>query len=302
MKKIISVVMFLGLLLAVAAAKAQVDFVFSNAQKPDSFAVAFQVKDALIRVTADVNGKATDFVLDNGCPYLVINTRYWKNGVQQDSAVEARGVGGEVNAGSVLIDSFNWHGLQKQQFKAIAADLPHLGDSVGGLMGLDVYKDYRVTFDFKSGNIFFTKGAAVIPIPDSAIAPVIIPFSFSGHMPVIDCMIEGKKMQMGIDCAASPNLIAANLLPGIKGISDLRNTILRGGGAPVSVAEGSIRELSVANITYRNMKFTFDNASLLQINQGRDVILDGLLGIPFLKEYKTVIDFPQHTIEVYADK
>lgn len=293
--------MFFVLFLAVAAAKAQVDFVFSNAQKPDSFAVAFQVKDELIRVTADVNGRATDFILDNGCPYLVVNSRYWKNGVRQDSSVKARGVGGEVNAGAVLIDSFNWQGLQKRQFKAIAADLPHLGDSIGGLMGLDVYKEYRVTFDFKSGHIFFTKGGAVVPTPDSTIAPVIIPFIFSGHMPVIDCMIEGKKIPMGIDCAAAPNLISAKLLEGIKGISDLRNTILRGGGTPVMVAEGSIRELSVANIPYRNMKFTFDNASLLQINQGRDTAIEGLLGIPFLKQYRTVIDFPNNRIEVYTD-
>ncbi len=62
-------------------------------------------------------------------------------------------------------------------------------------------------------------------------------------MPVIDCVIEDKKIKMGIDCAASSNLISAKLLAEIKGISDLRNTILRGGGAPVMVAEGSIGEL-----------------------------------------------------------
>ncbi|WP_114789327.1 hypothetical protein U0035_07200 [Niabella yanshanensis] len=61
----------------------------------------------------------------------MINSRYWKSGVQQDSSAKARGVSGEVNAGVALMDSFNWQGLQKQQFKVIAADLPHLGDSIG---------------------------------------------------------------------------------------------------------------------------------------------------------------------------
>ena len=70
MKKIIRAAIFFVLFLAVAAAKGHADFVFSDAQKPDSFAVAFRLKDALIRVTADVNGNATDFILDNGCPYL----------------------------------------------------------------------------------------------------------------------------------------------------------------------------------------------------------------------------------------
>lgn len=301
MAKIFKTGIFFLLLLTVVAAKGQADFVFTNAEKPDSFAVAFQIKDALIRVTADVNGKATDFILDNGCPYLVINSRYWKSGVQQDTSVKARGVGGEVNAGAVLIDSFNWQGLRKQQFKAIAADLPHLGDSIGGLMGLDVYKDYRVTFDFKRGFILFTKGEVADEKPDSTALPVILPFVFSGHMPVISCTIEQKKIQMGIDCAASPNLIAAKLLAGIKGISNLRNTILRGGGAPVMVAEGDIKELWLESIPYRDMKFTFDNTSLLQINQGRDIALEGLLGIPFLKQYKTVLDFPNRRIEVYVE-
>ncbi|WP_162817753.1 hypothetical protein U0035_07190 [Niabella yanshanensis] len=49
------------------------------------------------------------------------------------------------------------------------------------------------------------------------------------------------------------------------------------------------------------MRFTFANESLLQINQGRDTAIDGLLGIPFLKQYHTVIDFPNCRIEVYAD-
>lgn len=301
MVRIFKTGIFILFLLSVAVAKGQVDFVFSNAQKPDSFAVAFQLKDSLIYITADVNGKATDFILDNGCPYLVINSRYWKHGVQQDSVVKARGVGGEVKTGAVLIDSFNWQGLQKQQFRAIAADLPHLGDSIGGLMGLDVYKEYRLTFDFSSGLILFTKPGVIAQMQDSTAAPVIVPFVFSGHLPVIECVAGGKKIQMGIDCAASPNLMAAKLLSEMKGISNLRNTVLRGGGAPVMVAEGNIQELSVGDISYSGMKFTFDDASLLQINQGRDTTIEGLLGIPFLKKYKTVMDFPNQRIEVYAN-
>ncbi len=292
---------FVLLLLAVAA-KAQGDFVFTNAQKPDSFAVAFRIKDSLIRVTANVNGKPTDFVLDNGCPYLVINSRYWKNGVQRDSTVKARGVGGEVNAGAVLVDSFNWQGIQKQHFKAIAADLPHLGDSIGGLMGLDVYKDYRVTFDFNSRLILFTKPGVITETPDSTKLPLFIPFVFIGHMPVISCMIEQEEVQMGIDCAAFPNLVSTKLLSSIKEVSNVRNTILRGAGAPVTIMEGNVKELRIKDISYREMRFTFDNTSLSQINQGRDMVIDGLLGMPFLKQHKTIIDFPNRRVEIYGDK
>lgn len=302
MKKILRQGLVLALLLVVANAKAQRDFIFTDAQKPDSFAVAFQLKDSLIRVTARVNGKATEFVLDNGCPYLVINSRYWKTGVPEQGSVKARGVGGSVAAGAVLIDSFYWEGLQKQHFKAITADLPHLGDSIGGLIGLDVYKDYRVTFDFKGGLIQFKKAVPTGEMTDSVFLPVMVPFVFSGHIPVVHCTIEQEKIKMGIDCAAFPNLIAAKFLSGLKDVSNRRTTLLRGAGTPVTVVEGNVGTFLVNDLLYGNMKFTFDDASLSQINQGRDPVVDGLLGIPFLMRYKTVIDFANHRVEVYKDQ
>lgn len=299
MAKIFASGLILFLLLSLGPAKAQVDFVFAGASKPDSFAIPFQIKDSLIRLTAQVNGKNADFVLDNGCPYLVINSRYWQTAIQKDSSVKARGIGGEVNAGSVLIDSFNWQGLQKYRFKAIAADLPHLGDSICGLMGFDVYKDYRLSFDFNEGVIVFTKPVLHVAVADSSVLPVIVPFVLSSHLPVVTAFIGGQKVVMGIDCAATPNLIAAKWLSNIKGITHMGTTFLRGGGAPVLVTRGSIKECWVGEVSYPDMNFTFDDGSLSQINRGSNIAIDGLLGIPFFKQYKTVIDFPNKRIEVY---
>jgi hypothetical protein len=166
----------------------------------------------------------------------------------------------------------------------------------------DVYKDYKVTFDFKDSLIVFTKAAVTAYVPDTAATSLVIPFVFSGHIPVITCMIERRQLLMGVDCAAFPNLMSANLLSAVKGISNVSNTILRGAGTPVTVAQGNIQELRVGDIPYRDMKFTFDNNSLLQINQGRDIVIEGLLGIPFLKQYKTAIDFPNRRVEIYLHK
>lgn len=292
---------FLFLLLSFVSAKvqAQADFVFADASKPDSFAIPFQIRDSLIRVTARVNGKQADFVLDNGCPYLVINSRYWQTAIQKDSSVRARGIGGEVIAGAVLIDSFNWQGLQKYRFKAIAADLPHLGDSICGLMGFDVYKDYRVYFNYKDSIIVFKKPVLNSAVADSSALPVIMPFVLSGHLPVVKGSIEGQTVVMGIDCAATPNLIAAKWLSKIKGITPMGTTLLRGGGAPVLVTWGSITQFFIEGVLYPGMNFTFDDKSLSEINRGSNIAIDGLLGIPFFKQYKTVIDFPNKRIEVY---
>lgn len=292
--------LFVLIILAICA-DAQVDFVFSDAAKPDSFAIPFQVRDSLIRVRADVNGRPAEFVLDNGCPYLVINSRYWQSSLQKDSAIQARGVGGAVNAGFVMVDSFNWQGIQKQHFKAVAAELPHLGDSICGLMGLDLYKDYRVLFDFEEGLIRFTK-----PVPDTigadTLQPVVIPFAMSRHLPVITGVIEQQKVVMGIDCAAMPNLIGSRWLSMIKGVTTSGAAVLTGGGAPVLVTQGSIQELLIDRVSYKEMKFTFDDSSLSQVNLGRDTVIDGLLGIPFLKQYRTVIDFPNRRLEIYKPR
>jgi hypothetical protein len=156
-----------------------------------------------------------------------------------------------------------------------------------------------VYFNYKDSIIVFKKSVLNSAVADSSALPVIIPFVLSGHLPVVKGSIEGQTVVMGIDCAATPNLIAAKWLSKIKGITPMGTTLLRGGGAPVLVTWGSIKQFFIEGVLYPGMNFTFDDKSLSEINRGSNIAIDGLLGIPFFKQYKTVIDFPNKRIEVY---
>lgn len=289
----------------VAIANSQVDFLLTDAAKPDSFTVAFYPGDSMIQVNANVNGRPEKFILDNGCPYLVINARHWQKEIEVDSSMKARGIGGTVTAGNVFIDSFNWRGLQKHHFKAIAADLPHMADSICGLIGFDVFKDYRVTFDFDKRLLSFMKPDTTASITDTSGSSdrIRISFTRSKHLPVFTTLIGSDTLRMAIDCAATQNVIYAKFIYSLKTITNVKNTLLKGAGAaPLFVLEGVIPEMVVNDVLYRDMKFVFDDNAMNQVNQSLPYKIDGLLGYPFLKQYKTAIDFPNQVIEIYTSE
>lgn len=278
------------------SAIAQTDFVFSDAIKPDSLKVSFSTKDSLIQVNALVNGKNEKFILDNACPYLVINSRHWE--MKADSNILARGIGGKIESGTVFIDSFYWQGIHKAKFKAVAASLSNLGDSICGLIGYDVLKDYAVKFDFDSSRLSMHRPDSIfISRIDSNL--LAIPFQMVKHIPVINVIFESDTLLMGIDCANTQNLLGSKALNRLQKINNLRRTILRGGGdSAMLIMEGEIDRFFVEGLPYSNMKFSFDDKAMNQINQTLPTKIDGLLGLSFLKRYKTMIDFPNRRIYI----
>ena len=262
---------------------AQTDFVFSDAVKPDSVRAPFSTKDSLIQVKAFVNGKEELFILDNACPYLVINSRHWE--MKSDSSIYARGIGGVIESGTVFIDSFNWQGIQKAKFKAVAANLANLGDSICGLIGYDVFKEYEFQLNFDSSWLELNRANNEISREDFESNQIAIPFQMVKHLPVVKIVLEKDTLLMGIDCGNSQSLLYASSLSRFYNISHLRNTILRGGGdSAILVREGVLNKFTIDTLSYEEMKFSFDDRAMGQINQSLPIKIDGLLGLDFLKE------------------
>ena len=300
MKIILKYRLFCLLLLVAGAARSQVDFVFDDITKPDSFSIPFSVHQSLIQVDITLNGKNEKFVLDNGAPYLVMNAGHFNKVIETDTLIKAKGIGGKVDAGSFAIDSFSWQGIEKNNFKAIAADLPLLGDSIAGLLGVNVYRDYKMTFDYDSNRITFVK--PIFDTSNNLRAVVTDSLPFALHMPVITLLINGDSLKMGVDCGASTGLLTADKLAVVGSLANFRQTVMTGAGTPAMVVEGDVKEIIIEGVSYKNMKFAFNDASIHQINQVSNIKLDGLLGLPFLMKYKTVIDFPNRRLEIYPEE
>lgn len=276
----------------------QKDFVFEDARQPDSLCVSFILKDSLIQIHAFVNGRKENFILDNACPYLVLNAAYMK--MKTDSSVHARGVGGEVKSGIVYIDSFYWQGIEKGKFNAVAAELNYLGDSICGLIGFDVFRNYKVTIDFDSSRIQFIKSDKDKPATSSSEKQMEYSFQMNKHLPIVEVRVNKDTLLMGIDCAASQNMLYSKYRTYAKDSTNLPYTILRGGGAsPLLVQEGIVESIYLNSISYQQMKFVFDDIGMDQINQTLPVKIDGMFGLPFFKKYKTTIDFPNNKLIIY---
>lgn len=292
---------FLFLLWATAiTAKAQTDFLFSDASKPSYFVASIDLNDSLPKVKALVNGKEAIFVLDNGCSVLVINEKYWKKKMDTDTNIVAKGVGGAVLAGSVYIDSFNWHGITKNHFKAVAANLPYLGDSICGLMGYDVFKDYEVIFDYPNKRVSFMKQDSTQNRQWSEPSFTRIPMMMNKHLPVVNIRIGNDTLRMAIDCASTQNLMYSRFISHSKDIKGLSSTVLRGAGIVLlPVLQGVVAQAFVDMVEFEEMQFTFDDTAMEQVNQNLEYKIDGLLGYPFLKQYKILLNYNQQKIIIF---
>lgn len=276
---------------------AQADFVFADAVKPVRFSAPINLKDSLPKVTVSLNGKNETFIVDNGAPYLVINWRNWQREKIYDSSIKARGIGGAVQSGVVAIDSFNWQGISKSRFKAVASELPYLGDSIAGLLGYDIFKDYRLSFDYKNKMLIFVKSDSTILLDDSNDSVFVSPISMSKHLPVLLMVVGSDSLKMAIDCASSINIVYSKHIVSFKTVKNIQRTLLHGsGGIPIVVQKGILPEAYVNKVRFLNMLFTFDDYAMEQVNYSLENKIDGLLGYPFLKQYKISIDYTKQLL------
>lgn len=280
---------------------AQTDYVFEDAVKPVRFDTPVNISDSLPKVNVWINGYDRTFVIDNGAAYLVINASQWQSPMSADSAITARGAGGAVNAGTMQIDSFYWQGITKSNFKAIAAALPHLGDNVSGLLGYDIFKNYEVTFNYADSIISFLQSDSIVNI-DTVVSAIKIPFTMIKHLPVLKVMIGKDSLLMAIDCGSAQNLVRAAYLGSIKDVSDIKQSVLYSAGtAPAMIIEGVVPRIVAGTVGFENMKFRFDDAAMNHINQSLPQKIDGMLGYPFLRQYKMSLNYNTRLLTIYLE-
>lgn len=288
------------LLFSANISHAQIDFLFKDAQKPDNFKAPFVIKDSLIIVSAIVNNKPEQFLLDNGCPYLVMNTLSFKNKVRNDSTITARGIGGSIQkTGTTFLQYFDWNGIKKDSFNVVALPLPNLGKNVSGIIGHDLFKDYSMRFEFDSSIIAFSKSQNKSAFVSDSTQDVFVPFQYSKHLPIISIIINKDTLLAGLDCGATGNMIYESKLDSLKDSLKISYTILRGAGStPLPVKKTVIPEIQIQDIGYKNVSFLFDDASINQINESLPVKIDAILGMPFFKRFNITIDFPNRLLTI----
>ena len=278
----------------------------NTSKLPSEFTTDFSIKNGLIYVNANLNGKVRSFLLDSGLgTNLILNSdaKFVENLTGTDICINGMGSGKCREVETSWINTFNWKGIKLSNTEVTAMSLSHLGqgDGFAGIIGFNTFKNYQLTFDFQHGILKAdTKKNIEKEVKENGKLISTIPFELKDHMPVFEVEINGKKYKMGLDTGASVNVMNNKYLSDFSdSVSNIREVSMKGFGGKSTVQRGSIKETKIGGLNYDNMDYNFDNSSLNSLNKEYKYGIDGIIGYEFLKKYITVIDFKSKEIRIY---
>ena len=260
--------------------------------KDDLTSLSFQLDRGMIYVKAAVEGQTGDFILDTGAPGLMVNE------IPQGATNEyqAQSCSQDVVIGVKPVKTFSWANRTLRNLEAITLDLSHLDKlhnaDVVGMIGYELLKNNTLFIDYQRNQLLLLKNRMNV----AAAAPAArIPFELYDHLPVIEVLIGGETLRLGIDTGAATNLMdrnCANLM------SDL---LQRGATEEIQGLDQGIQQVEAVHVeNVRAGAFEFSGKFLLldlsHLNLGEEHPLDGLLGYKFLSNYRVAIDYPNQEI------
>jgi hypothetical protein len=271
---------------------------------PASLDAPLKISDGLVLVEAEVDGRRGWFFLDSGAPALMLNKREFPPVATEGTlAVSgAKGVNGAVGGMSYhLIKNFDWQGLGFESKEVPTLDLSSLEQRTGGgpllgIIGFNLLSQYALTLDYRAKTARLRKPAADAATP----APLMrVPFTLRGHLPVVTMTANGQAYEVGVDCGAQTNLLDQQFEPAFAGrLRKVKQADLRGADATRrAVTQGQVAEVRLAGpLVFRNQQTVFSDISQLNQTPGR-APLQGLVGYPLLRQYRTTIDYVNHQLE-----
>lgn len=296
MKKIIknAFFLFLTVLFAHCNSKAQqghTNLYESTGSSPAKFTAKFKKSaEGFIFVQVKLNGKNEWFLLDSGAPGLIFNAKYFKNA--NNTAQEVAGASGHAQVKQISIKSFDWNGIKRNDFDAMALELSHLEKRIGvefkGLIGKRELEGYELLIDYTKEELsLFKKGQSKY---HQSIKPTMtIPFELQAHIPVFKVKIGTQTFDFGIDTGAASNLFDQAQF---SKLSDKTYTFEK--NVPLSGANKEAPQVKMVKMSntkvdqksFKNMSYMV--SSIAHLNARPQINIAGLLGVPFLSYHQKV--------------
>ncbi len=250
-------------------------------------------------VEAALEGREGAFILDTGAPMLAINRV-----PQSPGDLTASGFNGQVNVGATQVSNFNWSGIHLSEFTALELDISHMEESfemdLMGLIGYDVIRGYEIYFDYASSQIqVLEAGANSLHKYFEPVATISM--TLNHHLPVIYLEIEGKRFAFGIDTGAGANLLDKDVFEKLPASAILEESVETLQGLNHGLNEHKtvvIREAFLQKEKAADIRFSQTDLSQLEAFSGLQ--LDGLLGFPFLKNFKFSINYPKKKLYIWG--
>jgi predicted aspartyl protease len=274
-----------------------------NARDSMSFVLPFSRAGNLLLIKASADSTSGNFILDTGCPGLVLNITYFRHYASVvDYDNESMGMSGTAEATEhVLIRDFALGSMREHNVKANLANLGNIENAKGvkilGLVGLQFLTDCEVIIDYETNLMYFhviarkeSSSYQSIQLADTA-AYHTIPFEIANSKMIVRNVVAGKKLRFVIDCAAETNILDSRLPDKI--FDDLMITgkiLLNGVGTKkVEAVKGNLSSFSIGQRIIKDMPVIVTNLEKTCLSYGGCV--DGVLGLDNLSAKKIGFNF-----------
>jgi hypothetical protein len=143
-------------------ALAFITFTYAAQEFDATTTIDFTYQANLIVVRVQINSVFKDFILDTGASRTTMSNALIKElGIKEVEKIKARGVGGEVDASIVRIDSIKVGDIVLKDFSCGVTDFKEIcgliGGGVSGVLGYDFLSQFKVTIDYQAKQLTLDK-------------------------------------------------------------------------------------------------------------------------------------------------
>jgi len=286
--------------------------IFSDKRPGDSvsFTLPFSRAGNLILVKGRADTTEGNFILDTGCPYLVLNMTYFRS-YTVHGQLEGRGSvsTGEFTAMQTQVRDFSFGAAGYTRLTADLANLGHIENSRGvkilGLIGMQMLEGFEMIIDYENNLIHMhrihRKQASVYRhdmLSDTS-AYYTVPIQITDNRIMVHTTLAGKKLKLIIDSGAETNLIDSRLPDRVfEKIAITGRTMLSGvGSSRVEVLTGDLSGLVIGNRNLDNLPVLITNLEKTCFSYGGCV--DGVLGFDFLSLKKIGFNFVTNKMYIW---
>jgi predicted aspartyl protease len=272
---------------------------------PDAEWIPFSFhRQAYVYVDVEVNGVATQAVLDSGANMSCVSATMAETlGLDGGTRLEARGVGGTMPAEFFTGVEFVVGGRTLGPTNVIAIDLDGVEQAIGRpmdvILGRDVFMQHVVDIDYarrrlalRDGQDFRYEGeGTILPLHDTG----------SGHWSV-DVLIAGRSVRCVVDSGSGkPMSLSASFAEeaGLPGEGKPSSTTLSGGAGGVFPARiFTLPSLELGGTVLTSIPATLAKEDDPRSTRRREV---GSFGTPLLSRFRVLFDAARGRLILEAD-
>ncbi len=233
----------------------------------------FSKSGNLILLKAKVDSTEGTFILDSGCPYLVLNITYFRDYSRVVSQVdETNGIAGSIpGVEHTIVKEVEFGTIHSYNMNTDLVNLGHIENTRGvkilGLIGMYFLTDCEMIIDYERNLIHFHiigKGDAKTykhqSLSDESKYNTI-PFDLVENKIIVTTQMADRKLRLIIDCAAESNLLDSRLPNKVfENLNITGRIVLTGvGNKKVEAIKANFKNFKIGNTNFQSLPFIITN-------------------------------------------